>query len=344
MLGPRMTISDKVLFGKKVLLLAPAFFNYEAVIKQNIEKLGAVVYYYDERSIKSTLSKALLKTCPTIFNIQSYFYFNKIISKHAGSVFDYILIIKCDMISEKILVKFKKAFPNAKLCLHLWDSERNIPNITKKIQYFNHITSFDRNDCIANNKIQFRPLFFSESINSHPANEYQFDIVFCGTIHSDRFNIIKIIEKQCNELQLKFYKFPYLQSLFMYYYYRLFNNSFRGTTSEDFSFKKRNQKDIYSIEMSSQIILDIQHPKQSGLTMRTIEILGMRKKLITTNIDIANYDFYDSSNIHIIDRKDPKIDKKFLAVPYKDLPESVYDYYYIDQWILDVLGIGDTKN
>ena len=27
--------------------------------------------------------------------------------------------------------------------------------------------------------------------------------------------------------------------------------------------------------------------------MRTIEVLGMRKKLITTNEDIVNYDFYD---------------------------------------------------
>ena len=54
--------------------------------------------------------------------------------------------------------------------------------------------------------------------------------------------------------------------------------------------------------------------------MRTIEIaLGMRKKSITTNLDIKEYDFYDKNNILIIDRKNPIINKEFLETNYHEL-------------------------
>jgi len=336
-----MIRDDRILTGKRILLFIPVFFGYESIIKKSMEMMGALVDFYDERSIKSNFSKALLKINPALFKRKSEKYFNKIITEHKNTSFDYIIIIKCDMISERILDKLRNEHPEAKLCLHLWDSVKNIPNIKKKIPYFDCITSFDRNDCIARKELRFRPLFFSSLVLEHKESNYLYDIAFCGTIHSDRYCVIKKIEKLSDDLKLKFYKFAYIQSRFVYYFYRFSNKCFKNSTPQDFSFIKKPQEELYAIEMSSRIILDIQHPKQSGLTIRTIEMLGMKKKLITTNTDIINYDFYDPSNICIIDRNNPKLDQEFLTVPYKDLAESIYDNYYINQWILDVLGIGE---
>ena len=41
---------------------------------------------------------------------------------------------------------------------------------------------------------------------------------------------------------------------------------------------------------NSQILLDIQQKNQLGLSFRVFESLGLEKKLITTNIDVKNYD------------------------------------------------------
>ena len=85
-------------------------------------------------------------------------------------------------------------------------------------------------------------------------------------------------------------------------------------------------------------MLDIQHPGQSGLTMRTLEMVGMCKKLITTNKDIAKYDLFYQNNVSIIDRENPKIDERFLNSDYSILPHDVYEHYSIEHWVVDVLG------
>ena len=102
---------------------------------------------------------------------------------------------------------------------------------------------------------------------------------------------------------------------------------------------KLSSDDIANVIKKTRTIIDIQHPKQSGLTMRTLEIVGMKKKIITTNSDIVNYDFYNENNIAIIDRKSPLIDKNFINSPYVELDLAIYEYYSIKKWCLDVLGV-----
>lgn len=331
------------LYNKRILLLSPAFFNYENIIKEKMEQLGAIVKFYDERAVKTAFEKALLKISPKIFTRKAYKYYQTIIDENKGSNFDFIVIIKCDMVSIRTINELRLSFPKAKMCLHIWDSVRNIPNISEKIKYFDYASSFDRNDCMKDLGLHFRPLFFSDDFcgKTDDNKNFQFDVVFCGTIHSDRLYILKTIEHQCMKLNLKYYKYYYLQSRFIYYYYKLTKKSFRDTKYEDFSYIKKNHKEIAEIEDAARIIIDIQHPAQSGLTMRTIEMVGLRKKLITTNAEIVNYDFYDSSNICIINRNSPVLDQNFISVPYKELPDSIYQKYSLCQWILDILGIGD---
>jgi len=59
-------------------------------------------------------------------------------------------------------------------------------------------------------------------------------------------------------------------------------------------------------------IIDIERPLQKGLTMRTIEMLGTNKKIITTN------------NIFIIDRNNPIIDEIFLKKEYQEIDKNIH--------------------
>ena len=75
--------------------------------------------------------------------------------------------------------------------------------------------------------------------------------------------------------------------------------------------------------------------------MRTLEMIGMKKKLITTNKDVTEYDLYNQNNIMIIDRTHPVLDFNFFKAVYKELEKDKYEYYSLGRWCLDVLGVGE---
>jgi hypothetical protein len=69
-----------------------------------------------------------------------------------------------------------------------------------------------------------------------------------------------------------------------------------------------------------------------GLTFRIFEAMGLEKKIITNNSDIANYDFYDPNNILIIDEKNINIPLSFLTSKYNPIPKNIYNKYTLDAW------------
>jgi len=83
----------------------------------------------------------------------------------------------------------------------------------------------------------------------------------------------------------------------------------------------------------SKIVIDIQHPNQTGLTMRTIEAIGSYTKILTTNHDIINYDFYNPNNVLIIDRNNPQFDNDFFSKPIVPYEKDLYYKYSIEGWI-----------
>ncbi len=332
-----MAITD--INGKKILFFSPAFFKYENIIANKMQEKGAEVDMYDVRSVTSAIERAFLKISPAIFKNKSQKYYDEIIEQNKGKDYDYILIIKCDMTPANILKQFRTEYPNAKLCLYLWDSVDNIPGITKKFKYFDIIHSFDMNDCEKYPELHFRPLFFADQFKKTPKpdKEYKYDICFLGTIHSDRYAIIKQVQNLAEEQGMKSFWFLYLQSKFIYFFYKMTKKEFRNVSETEFSFNKMSTADIAHIVDQSRIILDIQHPKQTGLTMRTIEMFGMNKKLITTNQSIRNYDFFRASNVAVVERENVKLPEDFLKSQYEPLPVDIYEKYSLESWISEVL-------
>ena len=95
---------------------------------------------------------------------------------------------------------------------------------------------------------------------------------------------------------------------------------------------------LYAIYADSKCIVDVENPGQHGLTMRSIETLGLRRKFITTNADIINYDFYNPNNILVIDRKNPIVNMSFFDKAYEELPKEIYEKYSLRSWIINVLN------
>ena len=331
-------MNENAIKGKKILMFCPAFFGYEKKIAEKMISMGAQVDAYDERSIKSAFNRAVLKVFPILFAGQSEKYYNKIIESNKNKDYDFILIIRCDMITDHILEKLKSIFPNAKFCLYLWDSLKNIKGVKDKFHYFDTIHSFDTEDCKKVDCLRFRPLFYLDEYQLTPVDnaEYLYDITFIGTAHTDRYEVISKVEEEAGKYGLKHFWFLYLQNKFIYFVYCITKKSFRKAPRGTFSFSKMSSTDIASVIKNSFTVLDIEANSQTGLTMRTIEMLGMNKKLVTTNANIKDYDFFNPNNIQIIDRKKIKLDMEFFKKGFVPLPEDVYKKYSIERWILDI--------
>ena len=85
----------------------------------------------------------------------------------------------------------------------------------------------------------------------------------------------------------------------------------------------------------TKCILDAPQKGQNGLTIRTIECLGAKRKLITTNQDIVNYDFYCPENIYVYNGEFD-YNSIFFKTNYKDIDNEIYKKYLLDNW-LDII-------
>lgn len=114
----------------------------------------------------------------------------------------------------------------------------------------------------------------------------------------------------------------------------LFNKKYRQLfllmrTSKEFISYENNILNI----LQSSCIIDIVQSGQTGLTLRPIESLFYRKKLLTNNVEVKKYDFYNRNNIFILGEDDIESIPFFLSSQYIDIPGSVISNYMIEEWI-----------
>ena len=103
--------------------------------------------------------------------------------------------------------------------------------------------------------------------------------------------------------------------------------------------KQKSIQEVAALIMKSKILVEIQRTEQVGLSFRIFEALGHRKKLITTNKDIVNYDFYHPQNILVVDENSIVIPDEFVDTPYFELDEKILDSYRIKNWVNKVFDL-----
>ena len=80
--------------------------------------------------------------------------------------------------------------------------------------------------------------------------------------------------------------------------------------------------------------MDIPQEGQEGLTIRNVECLFLKKKMITTNSKIRNYDLYNENNVYIIPERNGREGlTQFLANKPKDPSETVLKKYDFINWV-----------
>ena len=331
---------NDLLENKKVLYVAPVFFGYENEIKGELERQGAEVTFLLDRPFNSVFLKALTRARREwVIGAADRYYKKKLASIDAE--FDYVFVVNGQTLSKETLRDWRQRFPSAKFILYMWDSFSNRQQMVGNLEYFDSVFSFDKNDA-QEFGVHFRPLFFSKGFETTEQVVAEFDISFIGTAHTDRFSIVQKIDRQLGA-SVKKYWYLFLQANWVYWFYRLTNASFRNAKRSDFQFNSISKSEVQRVFNLSKVILDIEHPQQTGLTMRTLETLGARKKLVTTNSSVKLYDFYNEENICVIDRSAPSIPLAFFDKPYKQVEPLVYRKYSLVGWVDEIINLVNSK-
>lgn len=82
----------------------------------------------------------------------------------------------------------------------------------------------------------------------------------------------------------------------------------------------------------SRCVLEILQKGQGGMTLRSLEALMLRRKLITDNRDITAAPFYDPANVYILGA-DLRSLREFVDSPMAEVDNDVVNAYEITEWI-----------
>lgn len=332
--------------NKTIIISIPNDFGLPQMFKQNLEYLGMKVFLleHSETHHKLSFSDELKHIAHKLFK-KDRTYKNTarennrlkiekgLHSKMLDSISqktDYALIIRPDLINNEVIEKIK--LKTEKLVGYQWDGLSRYPEIYKKIKYFDHFFVFDEKDLKADDKFKLITNFyfdFNLTYNSNPQN----DIFFIGSHIESRMPLLIEVSAFLKNKGLKT-DINIIGSSRKY----IERNPETGIIhiKEIFDFKKN-----YEHIKNSKAILDLLNDVHNGLSLRTFEAIGLKKKLVTSNPEIKKYDFYHPENIFMLGERKLEDLTEFLLTPYHELDPEIYFKYSFENWIENILETPD---
>tara|TARA_R110002072_G_scaffold62183_3_gene155836 strand:- start:13815 stop:14777 length:963 start_codon:yes stop_codon:yes gene_type:complete len=239
---------------------------------------------------------------------------------------DKILVIKSDFLSIKTIKKLKEN--TSELIAFYNDNIERCPRIKQVYSYFDTNYSFERTDV---EKYSFN--FISNYIyHDHLSNKPDLKTktiyeVFNISSIGKRNNTIENIAIVLDKINIK-YKIIIVGK-----------KDYQPKGQILYQGNKIDIKGVNQLISESRTLLDVHRKGQSGLTFRVLDSLAYQKKLITTNPDIKNYDFYNPKNILIIDSENVKIPSSFFKNDYETIPQDIYYNYTSKNWVKTVFQL-----
>lgn len=328
----------------KALLIMPQFFEYPEAICKELKDIGYEVDFFDDRPSTKGLVKAIIRVKKDLIGIYIKRYFEKMMQYVREQDYDVVIVISGQSFSfnEDMMLELKECQRRAFFVLYQWDSEENFPYIKRMQKYFDRCYSFDREDVKRNKNLKFLPLFYTrkyEEIAKRKNKQFDYDFSFIGTAHPKKYKFINQISRQLKDRYPNQFIYFYFPSKIVYYYRKLKNPELRKAKRKEFHFVSIKGEELNRIIENSRCILDSPQDGQTGLTIRVLEALGSKKKLITTNKDIRNYDFYREENIYVYDGA-IDLNSVFFIKEYKEVEYEIYKKYSLENWLKTILTMG----
>lgn len=191
----------------------------------------------------------------------------------------------------------------------------------KKIPNNVEVWSYDLNDCknygFFYNKSFYTTgtaEFFKENLDKAPV----YDVTLIAN-NKGREDIIKSLHKKLSNYGLE-----------LFFYVLNIDNFEKNKCTDNCPMAYMEYLEIVK---NSRAILDLVNEGNYGLTLRPIEALLAKKKLITNYKDIKNMDFYNAQNIFILGEHNEAEMKMFLELPYVEPKKDIIESYSECAWI-----------
>lgn len=280
---------------KKYLYLK---INKQSIFLKNIKNINIQNYYVlNERNI-------MYRMCRRFNMVNNSILFG--MWKFQIKKYDFIILGENGYVPQ-ISKYIKKKNPDCKVIMYFWNIINNEYRKILEDKNIDEFWTFDKSDSQKYN-LNYNPQFYSKDITLKN-NEIIYDITFLGRAKGRKDEITKL--KECLSLQGITTNFCIIEKekdLIEYYKYL-----------ENIS--------------KSKSILDYNQKGQVGLTLRVMESLFLRKKLITNNLNIINYDFYNPQNIFVLGIDKMSKINEFLKSPYQEVDEKIVNYYDFESWL-----------
>ncbi len=319
----------------KVTIISLDKWGYNEFIAKELKHRGVQVKHIDFYKLKYSyptfFHKALNFVTKTLFNYNlKREHLNNVLKNaiNKNEEQDAVLIIKGDDLSIKTIKSIKK---NTKtLITFLNDSMARYPRMKRVYPYFDKIYSFDPDD-VAKHNFNLITNYIYFDYKSIAKTTPDFGV----------FNISSLDKRTKTMPQFaKYFKAHNID-------YKLI--AFSSTHHEELEHLNIEQTtktytldDVFNLVKNSTYLLDLQRPKQKGLSFRIFEGLALEKKIITTNKDIVNYDFYNPNNIAVVDSDEIQIPETFFSTPYQKIDDEIVNKYHISQWVNTVFNLENS--
>lgn len=323
--------------NKKILLITTKYFGYYHDMEKVLREKGATVTtFIDDPYQKYNAEYLSLRFGRKFKPLVHRKYEGSILGKIKGQDFDYIFFVRGSaLLSHSFLTALKAAYPKVPFLLYEWDSINNF-NYLPFTPYFDSVLTFDYKDSKDHN-FHYLPLFalmhFFDAKNK-PMAARNIDFTILGYGRKHRLITGNAIVKQC-EAQNRTYVFKLYEPMIWFLVSNLLAEKlgfvkkvlrwpkhFKGVTF--FSIGKNKWKEILA---DTKIVVDMPHPAQTGLTIRTFESLASGCHLWTTNVNIKNEAFYNPENITIFDAEN------FVLPGVPADNKQSFDGFSLSSWI-----------
>lgn len=224
----------------------------------------------------------------------------------------------------------KLANPEAKIILFLYDKLK-YSSFEEKIDCFDFVFSFDRQDALENNFI-FRPTFYVDKCLENIPSEKKYNFYYIGVLRDEkRYQYVKYLKDYLKENKLKSFLKLYIGEECEKYLPEKYDKELVITEGIPYN-------ENIEILKNSNVVLDLKYKDQKGLTLRCYEAIATETKIITDNEDIVNYDFYNKNNIKVIKNiEDVKnIPLEFFKTPAEKIDGKIKERYSIKGFLKEI--------
>ena len=233
-----------------------------------------------------------------------------------------ILLINDDLFPEQVGY-IRKHNPNLPIVLRYSNPVRNARFKPEEYRKYNVVfSSFQESDCIQYG-MYYSPAYITYLLpkdNGHTVEEY--DAVYFGR-DKGRCGLVKELENVLTN------------SGYVCYIHLVSDNNqliHTGNYNKPIPYEK-----VLEYYYRSKTIIDIQQKHQEGLDIRAIASIVYGKKLIINNPIIKGMDFYNPSNIFVVE--DNNLDKldSFMKEKFVPYPISIVEKYSEDGFINNLI-------